>query len=53
MSSALDDEKELEDAKKEKQKEMVERSKRREIGTDISNISGGKGYRYESDPVKG
>ena len=53
MHGALDDERELEQEKKEKRDQMVERSKRMQEGTDITNVSGGKGYRYMTDPVKG
>lgn len=53
ISSALEDEKELEDTKKEKHDKMIERSKRQAMGSDITSLSDGKGYRYETDPVKG
>lgn len=53
MASALDDEREHEQEKKEKRDAMIERSKRMQDGTDISNVSGGKGYRYMTDPAKG
>lgn len=53
MASALDDEREHEQEQREKRDAQVERSKRMQAGTDISSISGGKGYQYLTDPAKG